>query len=583
VRIIRCLHRAPLALTLTFVATVAAAADVTPPAEVGGLLVNKSGPDVQLSWSAVTTDALGNAETTSSYRVYRSTAASFVPDKTGGANRIGSSPTTAYTDAGAAADGNSYYYLVSAVDAAGNEGPTKPSTITSVPTLSGTYTDTGISLSWTAAAPAAQVAKYRVYYGNAPRTYAFSQDAGLALSTTLNGLASNVVWYCAVVAVDVNGNESAYSNEIAEVVAGRYSMTAHNDDDLCWLSGGATCPPRAGTVQRNDGFQLMVPVDFPPGNWTKITVTFTLDSRLCKVGQDGTTDKCGGTNTGGYNPCGDPWDRTAHLFLVLDGCIGIDGANCITPDNLELMRAITPFGTDAPAPLGDAKVPPRVLTLDVTPFAPLLAGHKYVGADIGNFVQAGWHVTSQFSFSKRPEEASAKKPAAGIQVVGFGDAPLAVRSVAIPAGATKVIGRLFTTGHGGTQYCDGGSKDGVACTSNTNCPGGTCQNCDEFCHRTNRILKNGAPVYTVVPFRTDCSPGGPFDCQSWNACGWPSCTGSRAGWCPGYIACTSTGACDQDIDLTSSFPAGGTYDVSYDVLVQRGEWAVSLVMYWYFP
>ena len=108
----------------------------------------------------------------------------------------------------------------------------------------------------------------------------------------------------------------------------------------------------------------------------------------------------------------------------------------------------------------DGVVPPRVLTLDVTPYVPLLTGHRYVGAEIGNFASAGWHATSTFSFSKRPEEASAKKPAAGIQVVEFGGAPLPTKTVDIPLNANKVIARVFTTGHGGTLYCDGGSNDG---------------------------------------------------------------------------------------------------------------------------
>lgn len=572
---------AVLAAASVVLATTALAADVTPPAAVVGVLADRSGGDVQLSWSAVATDSAGNPETIGNYRVYRGTSPNFVPDKTGGSNRIGTAAGISFIDLGASADGNNYYYLVSAVDAAGNEGLTKSSTITTMPTLSGTYTDTGISLSWTAASPSDQISKYRVYYGNSPRQYGFVKDAGLSLSTTLDGLQQNVVWYCSVVVVDVNGNESMFSNEINEVVAGRYGMKAHDSDRLCWLSGGAQCPPRAGAVQRSDGFELMVPVDFPPGNWTKVTLTYTLDSRLCKTGQNGTTDKCGGTNPGGYNPCGDPWDRIADLFLVLDNCIAGTGS-CETNDNLMLMHAITPFGTDAPAPVGDGKAPPRVLTLDVTPYAPLLTGHRYVGANIGSYVQAGWYVTSQFNFSKRPEEASAKRPAAGIQVIGLGGAPLATRTVTIPAGATKVVTRLFSTGHGGTQYCDGGSNNGAACTSNTNCPGGSCQNCDEFCHRTNRILKNGSPVWTGTPWNS-CGYPTNTACSTWNACGFPSCMFDRAGWCPGVISCVGNAPCDQDMDMTSQFPAGGTYDVGYDVLVQRGSWAVSLVMYWYLP
>lgn len=581
-------HSSRSVLRLSFVVFVlglgaaAQAADVTPPAAVTGVAATKAGSDVQLSWGAVTVDVTGAPETVASYVVYRGSTPSFVPDKAGRTNRVGTSATPAFTDAGALSTGIDGYYLVSAVDAAGNESETKPSTVTTAPVLSGTYTDTGVNLNWTGAAPSDQVAKYLVYYGTAPHRYDAVKDVGLATSTSMAGLSSNVNYYFAVVAVDLEGNASGFSNEHVDCVAGRITMRAHDDDGLCWLSGGQSCPPRSGAVQRNDGFQLMVPVDFPEGNWTKVTMTLTMDSRLCKVGANGTTDKCGSTNPtpGGWNPCGDPWDRTALTFLVLDNCIAGTGS-CITNDNLELIHAVTPFGTDAPAPNGSGVVPPRVVSMDVTPWVPLLTGHRYIGAEIGNFATAGWHVTTEFQFSKRPEEASAKHPAAGVQVVGFGGAPLPVRSVSIPVGATQVKARLFTTGHGGTQYCDGGTNDGASCTANANCPGGSCQNCDEFCHRTNRILKNGAPAYTVVPFRTDCSPGGTA-CMTWNACGFPSCVFSRAGWCPGYLACTSNApGCDQDIDLTSQFPPGGTYNVGYDVLVQRGSWSVSLVLYWY--
>lgn len=570
-----------VSLAVALAPAAAFAADVTPPSPVAGLSAAKSGTDLNLSWSAVTTDEKGATETVTGYRVYRGTSPDFVADKSGGSNRVGSPSGTTFTDAGALSTGLDAYYLVSAVDAAGNESGTEPATLSGAPVLSGSYTDTTIELNWTAATPLDQVLGYLVYYGTRPGVYDGVKDVGLATNTSMTGLNLWTNYYFSVVAVDLNGNHGAYSNEYVDAVAGRVRVKAHNDDGLCWLGGGQSCPPRAGTVQRNDGFQLMAPVSFPEGNWKRVTMRFTMDSRLCAVGQNGTTDKCGSTNPGGWNPCGDPWDRTALTFLVLDNCIAA-GGSCITPNNLELIHAVTPFGTDAPPPAGSGVVPPRVVSLDVTPWVPLLTGTRYVGAEIGNFATAGWHVTTEFEFSKRPDEESPKKPAAGIQVVGFGGAPLPAKAVSIPFNATKVVGRLFTTGHGGTQYCDGGSNNGATCTSNTNCPGGSCQNCDEFCHRTNRILRDGSPVYTVVPFRTDCSPGSILACQGWNACGWPSCTFSRAGWCPGYLACTSNApGCDQDIDLTASFPAGSTSNVSYDVLVQRGSWSVSLVLYWY--
>ena len=54
---------------------------------------------------------------------------------------------------------------------------------------------------------------------------------------------------------------------------------------------------------------------------------------------------------------------------------------------------------------------PRELTLDITPFAPLLTGTKYVGVEIGHYVQKGWWVTVDFVFTERPDLASAKPPA----------------------------------------------------------------------------------------------------------------------------------------------------------------------------
>lgn len=575
---------APATLALLF-AIPAFSADVTAPAQVAGLTAERLTTDVVLQWDAVTNDVLGNGETVSLYHVYRGEAPDFIPDRSGGSNRIGSPPSTAFTDVNAVGSGVSYYYLVTAIDDAGNESGSRAPAVTTPPVLSGFWTDTSVELTWTPAEPQAEVDRYRVYYGTAAHRYDFVKEVGSATSTSMTGLDLWVNWHFAVVAVDVYGNESDFSNEHVDAVAGRVRVRAHNDDYLCW--GAAKCPPREGAIQRADGWQLMVPASFPEGDWTRVLVTWTIDSRLCKVGQNGTTDKCGGTNPGGYNPCGDPWDRTAHLFLVLDEACLTNGQSCVNGNNLELLRAITPFGTDAPAPLGDGVVPPRVLTFDITPYAGLFAGlTRYIGAEIGHYVQAGWHVTVDFEFSKRPDEVSPEQPADGIQVIGFGGAPLAARSVSVPADAQQVFVRLFTTGHGGTQYCDGGSNNGGACTSNTQCPGGSCQNCDEFCHRTNRILKDGAPIYTVVPWRECCVPrypGDPFcqGCRDWNACGYPSCTYDRAGWCPGYIACTSDGDCDQDIDMTSQFPPGGTYNVSYDVLVQRGSWGVSLVMYWY--
>jgi hypothetical protein len=564
----------------------ATAEDVVGPAEVEGVRVERAGDDLRLTWSEVTTDAAGQPETVDFYRVYRGTSPDFVPDKDGGSNRIGEPALPEFTDPGAALGNDRYYYRVTAVDTATNESASKPSAVTTPPVLSGSWTETGIDLSWTDAEPLEEVTGYRVYCGRASGDYERMDDVGLVNSHTVEGLEENVVWYCAVTAVDTAGNESDFSNEHQDVVGGTLDIRAHDDDELCW--GADKCTPAdPDKIQRADGFQLLVPVDFPEGEWTSITMTFTMDSKLCKRDDP---HYCDGPP---WNPCGDPWDRTAHAFVVLDDCVET-GGSCITHDNLELMRSITPFGTDAPEPEGSGEVPPRSLEIDITPFAPLLVGQqRYIGTHIGHYTPKGWWVTVDFHLSKRPEDASPEPPADGIEPLFFGGAAPPTDTVSIPPEATQVYTRLFTTGHGGSAYCDGGSNDGEPCEGSADCPGGECGNCDEFCTRTNRILVDGAPVWEYTPWRDCCYPRDSFECvtfgfggpgcQEWNSCGFPSCSYARAGWCPGEIAChyNLDEGCDQDLDMTEHLPAGGTYDMDYEVLVNRGSWSVSLALYWY--
>ncbi len=557
-------------------------ADVTAPQRVGDLTVDKAGADASLSWTAVVLDVAGNTETTASYNIYRGETRDFVADKIGGSNRIGNSVTESYPDVGALSSGIDYYYRVTAVDAVGNEGGSMMPTVDTPPVLSGNWTDTTIELNWTDAQPIGNVASYNVYYGQAPGVYDSVDNVGMATGHTLSGLALWTNWYIAVTAVDANGNETAFSNEHADAVAGRVRVLAHNDNELCW--GAEKCTPAPPLVQRSNGWQLMVPTDFPEGDWTRVTLKFTMASKLCNPPAEGNVSRCGSGNpcvnppcNGGYNTCGDPWDRTAHVFLVLDDCVEL-GGSCRTNQNLELMRAITPFGTDEDPPNGTGNIPPRELTLDITPYAPLLNGTMHVGAEIGHFVQTGHWVTVEFEFSKRAEERSPKPPADGIQVLFYGNQSPPTATLSVPVEAVQVFTRLFTTGHGGNQACDGGINDGEACS--TGCTGGSCQNCDEFCHRTNTILADGSPIWSAVPWRDDCSPG-LTGCTEWNSCGFPSCTFSRAGWCPGYVACHHDAPCDQDLDMTLDLAPGGTYDVGYNVTPLNGSWSVALVAYWY--
>ena len=88
---------------------------------------------------------------------------------------------------------------------------------------------------------------------------------------------------------------------------------------------------------------------------------------------------------------------------------------------------------------------------------------SYVGVEIGHFVQTGHWVTVDFTFSEAV--VSPKPPADGIEIVGFGGAPLPTKQVSIPAGASQVKMRLFTSGHGGfidrDLYVFCGGPDGM--------------------------------------------------------------------------------------------------------------------------
>jgi hypothetical protein len=76
-----------------------------------------SGSDVKLTWHKVSTDTLGNPESIDHYVIYRNTDPSFIPVP---ADSVAGTTDTVYIDVGALVSGESYYYLVKAVDMAHN-------------------------------------------------------------------------------------------------------------------------------------------------------------------------------------------------------------------------------------------------------------------------------------------------------------------------------------------------------------------------------------------------------------------------------------------------------------------------------
>ncbi len=95
------------------------AKDIIAPANVANTVVaSKNAGNLGLAWNAVTLNVNGSpCENVTLYRVYRGTTPNFTIG-----TPLGTSPGTAYTDVGAITAGTDYYYLISAVDASGNEG-----------------------------------------------------------------------------------------------------------------------------------------------------------------------------------------------------------------------------------------------------------------------------------------------------------------------------------------------------------------------------------------------------------------------------------------------------------------------------
>ncbi len=69
---------------------------------------------------------------------------------------------------------------------------------------------------------APEVVGYRVYYGMGPSQYIQQTGSGMSTGSTtaytLMGLQSGVKYYFAVTAVDKDGRESAFSNEVTKLI-----------------------------------------------------------------------------------------------------------------------------------------------------------------------------------------------------------------------------------------------------------------------------------------------------------------------------------------------------------------------------
>lgn len=174
---------------------------------------------VTLSWSAPSSNG-GNAVT--SYKIYRGTSAGSESYLTTVGNVL------SYTNGGLA-NGQVYFYRVSAVNAAGegalsNEAsatPAAPNTVPGAPTLNSATAGNGqVTLSWTAPSSdgGTAITGYKVYRGTATNGETLLTTLGAVSSYTDTGLTNGQRYFYKVSAVNAVG-DSALSNELSTVPA----------------------------------------------------------------------------------------------------------------------------------------------------------------------------------------------------------------------------------------------------------------------------------------------------------------------------------------------------------------------------
>jgi fibronectin type 3 domain-containing protein len=178
-----------------------------PPSAPAGLTAAAQVGAIHLDWS-------DNPEADlASYSVYRSTTSG------SGFAALASGLTSSVYDDLAVAVGTTYYYMVFAVDAAGqvSAGSAQVSAqpLAPPPTQS-------VSLTWNApilnqdGTPLIDLAGYKLYRGTQPGVYGTVTDLHIATQATVNLATGN--YYFRLTAYDTSGNESTFSNEISYVM-----------------------------------------------------------------------------------------------------------------------------------------------------------------------------------------------------------------------------------------------------------------------------------------------------------------------------------------------------------------------------
>ena len=194
-------------------------ADTTAPSQPAGLAGSVVGSTVNLSWTASTDNVA-----VSRYNLHRSTSAGFTPSA---GNRIAQPTGLSYADSGLAT--GSYFYKVTAEDAAGNISPASnqasatvaDATAPSAPSsLTATPAGSNVNLTWAAATDNVGVSRYNLHRGS---TSGFTPSTGnriaqpTGLSHTDPGLSPGSYFY-KLTAEDAAGNISPVSNTASATI-----------------------------------------------------------------------------------------------------------------------------------------------------------------------------------------------------------------------------------------------------------------------------------------------------------------------------------------------------------------------------
>lgn len=260
-------------------------------------------------------------------------------------------------------------------------------------------------------------------------------------------------------------------------------------------------------------------------------------------------------------PSGQNWPADCDAFdrnfeFSLD-----DPATMSDPPGIELERAITPFGG------------PLHLDVDITDVANGLPGKHKLQVLIPTYSDSAGMVSGSdgsWTVDAEIEVTPGVPPHKVLSVVSLFDgqqtmepapAPIAFTT---PKGTTSARLEWRATGHGGAK-------------GDSECIGPA----EEFCHRHQTLLLDGATLLPVNPWRTDCSKlctlthYGPvdagFDYCLQDPCGDPnSVRASRANWCPGSET-------PPDVSTDAKLAAPGQHQFSWtvDKLATGGEWRLS--------